>query len=178
MEKYDEVLPEGYLQRWYILMIFITVGSRSFQFNRLLYAIDNAREKGEIIDTVFAQIGSSEYKPKNFEYVDFLNHDDFIKKINQCEIVITHGVTGVIVNSIKMGKKVIAVPRLAKYHEVVDDHQLQLVREFEKMGMITACYDEKDIAQCVNEAKLIEEVSYASNTDSILDSIREFIHRM
>ena len=38
-------------------MIFITVGSRSFQFERLLKAVDLAIEKGEISDEVFAQKG-------------------------------------------------------------------------------------------------------------------------
>lgn len=58
-------------------MIFITVGSRSFQFNRLLEAIDIAIKKGEIKDEVFAQIGPSEYKPTSYQYVDFLDQDQF-----------------------------------------------------------------------------------------------------
>lgn len=159
-------------------MIFITVGSRSFQFNRLLAAVDIAVNNGEIKDSVFAQIGSSEYEPTSYGYVDFLNHEEFNAKISECDIVITHGGTGAIVNSIKMGKKVIAIPRLAQYHEVVDNHQLQLVREFEKMGMITACYDVNNIAQCIDAAKAKEEIFYVSNTECILDSIRGFIKEM
>lgn len=159
-------------------MIFITVGSRSFQFNRLLEAIDIAVKKGEIKDEVFAQIGPSEYKPTSYQYVDFLNQDEFNKKIRECNIVITHGGTGVIVNSVKMGKKVIAVPRLAKYHEVVDDHQLQLVREFEKMGMIVACYETDKIALAVEQSKCQPIVNYHSNSEQIIESIREFINRM
>lgn len=159
-------------------MIFITVGSRSFQFNRLLVAVDIAVNNGEIKDSIFAQIGSSEYEPISYGYVDFLNHDEFNAKINECDIVITHGGTGVIVNSVKMGKKVIAVPRLAQYHEVVDDHQLQFVREFEKIGMITACYDVNRIAQCIDDAKAKEEIPYVSNTQCILNSIRGFINEM
>ena len=38
-------------------MIFITTGSRSFQFNRLLKTVDDALGEGLITDTVFAQIG-------------------------------------------------------------------------------------------------------------------------
>ena len=47
-------------------MIFITTGSRSFQFNRLLEAVDKAIEKGDISDEVFAQVGSSNYKTKHY----------------------------------------------------------------------------------------------------------------
>lgn len=156
-------------------MILITVGSRSFQFNRLLKAVDQAVERGDLTEEVFAQIGSSEYKPENYKYVDFLNHDEFNKKIEACHIVITHGGTGVIVNAVKRGKKVIAVPRLAKYHEVVDDHQIQLVGEFEKMGLITACYDCEKIAEAVDRAKDCKTVEYNSNTYNYIESIRSFI---
>lgn len=159
-------------------MIFITVGSRSFQFNRLLEAVDKAVESSEIADELFAQIGSSYYKPKNFNHIEFLNHDEFNGCIEQCNTVITHGGTGVIVNSIKRGKKVIAVPRLAKYNEVVDDHQIQLVREFEKMGMITACYDCEKIAEAIQQSKNKEIVTYQSNTDNLIQSIEDFLKKL
>ena len=55
-------------------MIFITTGSRSFQFNRLLEAVDKAIENGDVTDKVFAQVGSSDYKVKHYESVGFLNH--------------------------------------------------------------------------------------------------------
>ena len=119
-------------------MIFITTGSRSFQFNRLLEAVDKAIENGSITDEVFAQIGSSNYLIRNYKYKEFLNRGEFNEIMKNCDIVLTHGGTGVIVNAVKMGKRVVAVPRLAKYLEAVDDHQLQLVQAFEKLGMVTA----------------------------------------
>ena len=51
-------------------MILITVGSQKFQFNRLLSKIDELIEKKVITDKVFAQIGVSDYKPKNYEFQD------------------------------------------------------------------------------------------------------------
>lgn len=156
-------------------MIFVTVGSRSFQFNRLLEAIDIAVKNGEIKDEIFAQIGSSDYKPKNFNFKTYLNHDDFNEFIEKCDIVITHGGTGIIMNAIKKGKKVVAVPRLTKYKEVIDDHQLQLVREFEKMGIIIACYDCCKIGEAVQEVRKKSMVKYISNTKSIINSIEKFL---
>ena len=47
-------------------MIFITLGSQKFQFNRLLKEIDRLIETGVIKDEVFAQIGYSDYQPKHF----------------------------------------------------------------------------------------------------------------
>lgn len=52
--------------------IFITLGSQKFQFNRLLKAVDELCEKGTVdAEDVFAQIGYSDYLPKNFSYKSF-----------------------------------------------------------------------------------------------------------
>lgn len=54
--------------------IFITLGSQKFQFNRLLRAVDELCEKGTVdAEDVFAQIGYSDYLPKNFSYKKFLD---------------------------------------------------------------------------------------------------------
>ena len=106
--------------------IFITLGSQKFQFNRLLRAVDELCEKGTVdAEYVFAQIGYSDYLPKNFSYKKFLDRDEFSKEMGKADIVITHGGTGAIIGAVKKGKKVIAVPRRAQYGEHVDDHQLQ-----------------------------------------------------
>ena len=46
-------------------MVFITLGSQKFQFNRLLRAVDELIEKKVIQEDVFAQTGYSDYEPKN-----------------------------------------------------------------------------------------------------------------
>jgi len=73
-------------------MIFVSLGSQKFQFNRLLYFIDSLIEEGVIKEDVFAQIGNSDYKPNLFKYDDFLSRNDYIDKIKQSSYVITHSV--------------------------------------------------------------------------------------
>jgi UDP-N-acetylglucosamine transferase subunit ALG13 len=159
-------------------MIFITTGSRSFQFDRLLKAVDIAVENGEIKDDIFAQVGSSKYKVKNYKTVEFLNHEEFNRKMSECDIVLTHGGTGVIVNAVKMGKRVVAVPRLAQYQEAVDDHQIQLVQAFEKLGMVTGCYDCEKIGVAITTSKEKEVKPYVSNTQTIIESVDSFIAKI
>ena len=57
-------------------MIFVTLGSQKFQFNRLLQAIDRQIESGEITESVFAQTGWSDYKPVHYEWAPFLDRED------------------------------------------------------------------------------------------------------
>ena len=135
----------------FIRMIFVTTGSQKFQFNRLLQKIDLLIEEGMIREEVFAQIGVSDYQPKHYEYCRFLDREGFTGKLRECRMVITHGGTGVIIGAVKQGKKVIAVPRLASYGEHVDDHQVQLLREFDGMNLICACYDSEKLGDCIRD---------------------------
>lgn len=152
-------------------MIFVTLGSQKFQFNRLLIALDNLK----INEEIFAQIGYSTYSPMNYNYKKFLNRDEFSRMIDKSDIVITHGGTGVIINSIKKGKKVIAVPRLSSYGEHVDDHQIQLVKEFGDLDLIYACNNTESLEAAIKEIKNMDFKKYESNTSKIIKSIEEFI---
>ena len=158
-------------------MIFITVGSQKFQFNRLLKKIDELIEKKIIKEKVFAQIGSSDYKPVNYEYIDFMNQDDFNKKLDECNLLITHAGTGVIVNAVKREKKVIATPRLARYGEHVDDHQIQLIQQFDELNFIEPLYDLDVLEIKLKEIKNKKYNKYISNTDTIIASIIENIEK-
>lgn len=156
-------------------MIFVTVGSQKFQFNRLLKQVDELIGKENIIDEVFAQIGVSDYKPKNYKYKDFMTQDEFNDYISKADIIITHAGTGVIINSIKKEKKVIGIPRLAKFGEHVDDHQIQLIKEFTEMNLISAVYDVEDLNNEIRKIKDKKFNKYKSNTDMIIYDIVEFI---
>src|SRR5699024_1159224 len=105
---------------------FVSVGSRDYQFDRLIKELDNIVENGEISDDIFAQIGQSNYEPKHFKYERFLSHEKFSYYQDLADIVISHAGTGSLVGALKKGKKVIAVPRLEKFGEHIDDHQLQV----------------------------------------------------
>ena len=156
-------------------MIFITLGSQKFQFNRLLKEIDKLIDDGVIEDEVFAQIGASEYIPRNYKYEYFLDRNRFAEIMNSCDTVITHGGTGVIIGAVKKGKRVIAVPRLAKYGEHVDDHQLQLLHQFDDLQLICACYELNDLGECYKNLKTMQFRPYVSNTDVVIASIDEYL---
>ena len=159
--------------------IFITLGSQKFQFNRLLKAVDELCERGTIeAEDVFAQIGYSDYLPKNFNYKKFLDRDEFSREMEKADIVITHGGTGAIIGAVKKGKKVIAVPRLAKYGEHVDDHQLQLIKQFDDLNLICPCRDTDELAEAIETVKHTRYAAYESNTTTIVDSIEKYIKEL
>lgn len=156
-------------------MIFVTVGSQKFQFNRLLKKIDEMIENGQIKEPVFAQTGACDYVPKHYSYVDFLDRDAFAARIDECQTVITHGGTGVIINAVKKGKKVIAVPRRAQYGEHVDDHQCQLLKQFDATELILACYELDDLPEYYARLDQVTFRQYSTNTHVIIESLDEYL---
>ena len=156
-------------------MIFVTLGSQKFQFNRLLIELDKLVEEEKICNDIFAQIGYSDYKPKNYEFKEFLDREQFAEFMDKCDTVITHGGTGAIVGAVKRDKKVIAVPRLAKFGEHVDDHQLQIIDQFTNMNFIVGVKETNEIYEALEQLKTIEFKKYISNTENIIKSIEEFL---
>lgn len=118
------------------MLIFVTVGSRKYPFDRLFKKIDELYEDGTLTEKMFAQTGTSTYKPKHYEYKDFISPDEFLDKINEADIVVSHGASGSIMKALNAGKKVIAVTRLEKYGEHINDHQIQNNMAFGNNGYV------------------------------------------
>lgn len=156
-------------------MIFVTLGSQKFQFNRLLIEIDRLIDDGIIKEPVYAQVGYSDYKPIHYEYKAFLTREEFSSWMDKADVVITHGGTGAIIGAVKKGKRVIAVPRMKKYGEHVDDHQKEIVIVFAEMNIIQACHDIDEMKELYLEIRHKRFFEYQSNTSKIIQSIKEYI---
>lgn len=121
--------------------IFVTVGSRNYPFNRLFVKLDELCENGIIQGEMFAQTGTSSYQPKHFQYKDFISQEEFLDKIEWADLVVSHGASGSIMKALNAGKKVIAVTRLEKYGEHINDHQIQNNEAFASNRYVVAVYE-------------------------------------
>lgn len=113
-------------------MIFVTLGTQKFQLNRLLKLLDDLCRTQKIKEEIFAQIGHSDYCPMHYNYIDLLDKELFEKKVKESSLVISHGGAGSIMSALKEDKPVIVFPRLRKYREHVDDHQLEIAGALSK----------------------------------------------
>lgn len=156
-------------------MIFVTLGSQKFQFNRLLVEIDRLVEEKKIKEPVFAQIGYSDYIPKNYQYSRFVDRDNFNHIMNNCNKVITHGGTGAIINAVKLNKKVIAIARLKEFNEHVDNHQLQIIKQFDEMKLIIGVEKIENLEKSICDIKNINLKKYSSNTNKIIENLDMYI---
>lgn len=157
-------------------MIFVTVGSQKFQFNRLLKKIDDLIDQQIITEEVFAQAGASDYVPKNYGYIGFMSSEEFEKRENEADLIITHGGVGAIIGALRKGRRVIAVPRMKKYGEHVDDHQIQLITAFDDMKMIKGCLNLDELGKIYADIYTLELMEYQPNTVRIIESIEKFLN--
>lgn len=159
-------------------MIFVTLGTNDESFERLLKAIDKEIEKGTIKERVVVQAGCTKYSSKNMEILDLVPRDEFDKLISECDLLITHGGVGSILTGINKGKKVIAVPRLSKYKEHGNDHQLQIVDNFSERKYILAVKDLNKLGKTIEKAKTFKPHKFVSNTHNIISMIEDYIDNL
>lgn len=156
-------------------MIFVTVGSQKFQFDRLLKALDGSIRAGSIQDKVFAQTGCCTYEPEYYSHRSFLGREEFGQRLRMCDALITHGGSGAIIAAVKLGKKVIAVPRRVEYGEHVDDHQIELVKQFAQMGLIESCLEMDQLAATYDKLCRTSYRSYQSNSANFISDVGDYI---
>lgn len=159
-------------------MILVTLGTQDKKFYRLLKLIDNAIDNGLIKDEVIVQAGCScDYKSSNMKIFDLIEIDKFSKMINKADLIISHGGVGSIISGLKANKKIIAVPRLSKYKEHVNDHQLQIVSSFTDKGYILSCGDLDNFNEVLRKIEDFKPKKYVSNTLNMVKIIEKEIDR-
>ena len=156
-------------------MILVTLGTQDKCFKRLLDLIQNEIDKGNIKDKVVVQAGCTRYESKDMEIFDLIDRENFDKLINECDILITHGGVGSILTGLRNNKKVIVCPRLSKYNEHVNDHQLEIVEKFSEFGLILPFYENDDLNKILNSINSFKPKKFKSNTNNIINLIENFI---
>lgn len=159
-------------------MILVMLGTQNNSFERLLKKMDELIEKKVIDEKVIVQSGYTNYESKNMRIFDLIPQEELEKFQEQADLIITHGGVGSIVSSIKKGKKVIAVPRLHRYHEHVNDHQKQIVEAFDKKGYIIGIQRIDELRKAIISAQDFVPKKYEENNRSnskILKIIEDFI---
>ena len=158
-------------------MIFVTVGSQKFPFDRLLQQVDRMVRAGLMEEEVFIQTGTSDYQPA-CPHQAFCERERFEELMETCDILITHGGAGSMVDAAKRGKRTVAVPRLARYGEHVDDHQLELAKRLHKMNLLHACLDVEQLPQALAQVRPHRFAPFQSNTQVFLASLDGYIRSL
>lgn len=158
------------------ILIFVTVGTSSYQFNRILLIIDQLCDDGIIDgDCVFAQTGACDYIPMKYKYKKFLDYNEHQDYIDKANFIISHAGTGSIISALKKNKKVIAIPRFEEYGEHADNHQIELVNAFYKRGYILTANNKEGLVEQIKSIDKFMPNKFVSNNHYINEIVEDFI---
>ena len=155
-------------------MLFVSLGTQDKEFKRLI----DYCEALNIDEEIIVQAGLTHYRSDKLKILNFIEQDDFEKYLSEARVVICHGGVGTIINALNKGKVVIACPRLAKYHEHHNDHQVEIIKEFEKRGLILALRENDNLADVLKKAETFKPGKYISNTANFVHKLDEYLSNL
>jgi beta-1,4-N-acetylglucosaminyltransferase len=157
-------------------LILLTLGTYPLSFNRLLSAVDSGLEKGLIKKEIFAQIGHSTYLPKCMKYKKLLPKNEFDELLRASTAIISHAGMGSISLALEANKPLLAFPRLKKFGEHVNDHQLHTAIKFEKLQHILAAYNEEELYRKIPFLHNFTPKKRYSNPKAVANKIADFLN--
>lgn len=156
-------------------MILVLLGTHELPFTRLIKEVELLKLEGIIEDEIIVQNGNTKYESDVLHLKPFVSYDEMDKLLDQAKYIITHAGTGSILSGLKKGKKVIAAPRLKKYGEHNDDHQLEIVEVFEEQGHILVWHDGEKLKDVIAKLDHFEPRPFISKKDKMLKLLKDFI---
>ena len=159
-------------------MILVLLGTQNNSFHRLLEEVEKNINEGTINEEVIVQAGYTKFKSHKMRIIDLISKEQLEQFQEEASLIITHGGVGSIITSIKKGKKVIAVPRMHEYGEHVNNHQIQIVKNFDEQGYIIGIERVEDLKQAIIKSKKFKPKKYQTNNDKMLKIIEDFIDKI
>ncbi len=158
-------------------MIFLTVGTQ-FGFDRLVSAVDAwcaSRPDAQ----VFGQIGSSRLQPSHFEWVQWLDRSEHVRRLRDAQGVVSHAGMGTILQCRDERKPLLVMPRRAGLGECINDHQWTMAHKLDRLGLIRVAYDENEMPARLDA--LLENAplpAAANHRDALIARISAFLNAL
>jgi len=129
------------------LRIFVTTGHNK-PFRRLLQAVQaNASEHAW---DLFVQKGAAGADFTELPGADYITREEFAERLDWADVVIAQGGAGALYEAWCHGHTAIAVPRLSRAGEHVDDHQLYMTRALAQQGKVIVCEEVSELAELID----------------------------
>lgn len=128
--------------------IFATLGTATQPFERFIAVVDEVALRVGV--PVLIQTGFTRLQPRHCDAVDFLPRPEFEARVRSAEHVITHAGEGSVMSVLACGKRPIVIARRKHLNEHVNDHQMELVAEFEERDLVAAAATAEDVVAGIN----------------------------
>lgn len=128
------------------LRVVVTVGTDHHPFDRLIdWVNDWLAEHPGHAETFFVQTGTSAVAP-GCPAADYLDTQKLDELLDEADVLVCHGGPASIADAWRRGHVPIAVPRLRRLGEHVDDHQLDFCVKVAELGHVRLARTADDFA--------------------------------
>lgn len=156
-------------------MILVVLGTFPTEFRRPLFQLEELCRRSVLEEEIVVQNGHTDFHSNFMKLIPFLDSKELDELYARARVVISHAGSGSVVRALKMQKKVIAIPRLAEFDEVVDDHQLEIVEEFAKNGYLIPWQLKDSLEDLLTRVEQFSPPPYISKKENIIRFLTEYI---
>jgi len=129
-------------------VIFATVGSHpTYAFERFLRALESLPEADLVV-----QHGPGKSPANARRAVPWMTFAEIVAEMERADHVVSHAGAGTILCAARAGQVPIVFPRLERFGETVDDHQVELARRLAPDGRVILVEDKKELAAAIAAA--------------------------
>jgi UDP-N-acetylglucosamine transferase subunit ALG13 len=149
--------------------IFVTVGTRTEPFSRLLSAVDQLVTEGSITDKVIVQAGHTKFNTPNLTLFDFCSPDEVDDLILKARFVITQESAGIGTKCLKSNTRFIVMPRDYAHGELPSQSDMNedLHLRLEELGYTRVIHDASQLREAIRKSDSIRTGFVFDNTLAI-----------
>jgi len=151
-------------------VIFATVGSTQIPFERFIRALETLPG-----DQLLVQHGPVPPPAGAARANAFMQFPEMIESMEAADVVVCHAGAGSILCALRAGHTPVVVPRLKRYQETVDDHQVEFSRALAAEGKVIAVEDLDRLSEAVKAAPARRRAEERSELLPIQAAVREVL---
>ena len=136
------------------IKVFLTVGTQ-LPFDRLVKLVDDVSSEFNYI-SFFGQIASTDYVPKNFDFRDFLDLEEYAKRFSEADLIVGHAGMGTIINCLGKNKPFAMMSRRSDLGEHRNDHQLATFLKFSELKGCFGFVNKKELISILSNIGRLE----------------------
>ena len=156
--------------------IFATVGNDVHPFPRFLNWVRSALAAFPGSRCVL-QYGLNDVSDDpSIEATAFVGHDRFEELMHTADRVICHGGTGTLFPAIRCGKRPLVIPRLARFGEHVNDHQLDIMSALADAGLVLPVLSAPGLADALRQfPSTSQQIAALPSNEMMLLMVENFL---
>jgi UDP-N-acetylglucosamine transferase subunit ALG13 len=132
-------------------LILVSLGTHEQPFARMLDLVEPLAVENKLV----VQHGHTPARADapGIRWLPFASYDEMNELMREADAVICHAGVGTIVTALSLGVTPVVVPRLRRFNEHIDDHQLQITGAFAASNLAVGYEQGTDLRAAIERAR-------------------------